>query len=293
MNRKTPADRLFDSINSAFFFLILCVVMYPLYFILISSVSDPEAINAGRVWLWPVDWSWSGYQAIFNDQSIWTGYKNSLLYAALGSAISTAMTICGGYALSRKDLVGRTPIMLLILFTMFFQGGLIPTYLLVKELGMLNSVWAMVVPGAIQVFQLIIVRTFFQSTIPDELLEAAMMDGCSNLTFFFRIVLQLSLPIVAVIILFNAVSQWNSYFKALVYLSSEHLQPLQIILRRILVQNEMNQLMTDISSMQEMQKRAELVKYGVIVVASLPMLLLYPFLQKYFVQGVMIGSVKG
>ena len=293
MIRRTSSDRWFDGVNVAFFCLALAIIIYPLYFVLISSFSDPNAINGGRVWLWPVDVTWNGYRAIFDDESIWRGYRNSLIYAALGSFVSTALTVAAGYALSRKDLVGRNPIMLLILFTMYFNGGMIPTYILVKNLGLLDTVWAMVVPGAVSVYQLIIVRTFFQSNIPDELLEAAMMDGCSNLRFFFRIALPLSAPIVAVIVLFNAVSQWNSYFQALIYLNREQLQPLQIILRRILVLNQAALGSLDWQTVEEMQKRAELVKYGVVIVASLPMLLLYPFLQKYFVNGIMLGSVKG
>jgi putative aldouronate transport system permease protein len=293
MSRRTLSDRWFDGLNVAFFSLTLVVIIYPLYFVLISSFSDPDAINGGRVWLWPVDMTWNGYRGIFEDSTIWRGYGNSLIYASLGSLISTALTITGGYALSRKDLVGRSPIMLLILFTMFFQGGMIPTYILVKNLGFLDTVWAMIIPGAISVYQLIIVRTFFQQTIPDELLEAAMMDGCNNMKFFFQIVLPLSTPIVAVIILLNAVSQWNSYFQALIYLKSDELQPLQIILRRILVQNQTTVGSMDWQTAEEMLERAELIKYGVVIVASLPMLILYPFLQKYFVKGIMLGSVKG
>lgn len=293
MNRKTVSDRLFDLCNMTLFIIVILLILYPMYFILIASVSDPVAINTGKVWLWPVDFNLKGYEMIFGERSIWMGYKNSLIYAALGAVISTLVTISGGYTLSRKDLVGRTPIMLFILFTMFFQGGLIPSYILVKNLGMLDSVWAMVIPGAVSVFLLIIARTFFQQTIPDELLEASMMDGCGNMRFFFKIVLPLSLPIIAVIVLFNAVGQWNSYFKALVYLTSEDLQPLQIVLRRILIKNQASEMLGNITAAQDMVQYAELIKYGLIIVASLPMLVLYPFLQKYFVKGMMIGSVKG
>ncbi|MCU6711274.1 carbohydrate ABC transporter permease [Paenibacillus sp. J5C_2022] len=293
MNKRTVSDRIFDVFNITLFVIVLIAILYPIYFILIASVSDPNATNSGEVWLWPVHFSWSGYSAIFSYEIIWKGYQNSLIYAVLGAALSTAATISGGYALSRKDLAGRTPIMLFILFTMFFQGGLIPSYILVKSLGMLDSVWAMIIPGAVTAFQIIIARTFFQQSIPDELLEASMIDGSNNFSFFFRIVLPLSLPIIAVIILFNAVAQWNSFFKALIYISSEDLQPLQIILRRILITNQASEMMGDLNSAAEKARQAELVKYGLVVVASLPMLLLYPFLQKYFVKGIMIGSVKG
>ncbi|MFC5407184.1 carbohydrate ABC transporter permease [Cohnella soli] len=293
MDRKTKSDRLFDLLNIIIFLIVLLLVLYPIYFILIASVSDPTATNAGKVWLFPVDFNWKGYEIIFSERSIWTGYKNSLIYAALGAAISTVITISGGYALSRKDLVGRTPIMLLILFTSFFQGGLIPSYILVKYLGMLDSIWAMVIPGAVSAFLLIVARTFFQQSIPDDLLEASMMDGCNNTRFFLQIVVPLALPIIAVIVLFNAVGQWNSYFKAMVYITNDDLQPLQIILRRILIRNQNSEMLGNITSAQSMVQYAELIKYGLIIVASLPMLVLYPFLQKYFVKGMMIGSVKG
>ena len=293
MKRKTISDRLFDTFNVALFIFIILLVMYPLYFILIASVSDPSATSSGRVWLWPVDFNWKGYEIIFGERVIWVGYKNSLIYAALGAVISTVITISGGYALSRKDLVGRVYIMMFILFTSFFQGGLIPSYILVKNLGMLDTIWAMVIPGAVSAFLLIIARTFFQQSIPDELLEASMVDGCNNTRFFFQIALPLALPIIAVIVLFNAVGQWNTYFKAMIYISNEDLQPLQIILRRILVRNQNSEMLGNITSAQGMAEYAELIKYGVIIVASVPMLVLYPFLQRYFVKGMMIGSVKG
>ncbi|WP_214628085.1 carbohydrate ABC transporter permease [Paenibacillus agaridevorans] len=293
MKRKTVSDRMFDVFNVALFIFIILLVMYPLYFILIASVSDPSATNSGRVWLWPVDFNWKGYEIIFAERVIWLGYKNSLIYAALGAAISTVITISGGYALSRKDLVGRVHLMMFILFTSFFQGGLIPSYILVKSLGMLDTIWAMVIPGAVSAFLLIIARTFFQQSIPDELLEASMVDGCNNTRFFFQIAVPLALPIIAVVVLFNAVGQWNTYFKAMIYISNEDLQPLQIILRRILVRNQNSEMLGNITSAQGMAEYAELIKYGVIIVASVPMLVLYPFLQRYFVKGMMIGSVKG
>jgi putative aldouronate transport system permease protein len=284
---------MFDYLNVVLFTIVLIVVIYPLYFILISSISSPGEVAGGKVWLWPVDPSLEGYRSIFTDSTIWLGYKNSLIYTTLGVVISTSLTITAAYSLSRKDLAGRNIVLFYFLFTMFFSGGLIPNYILVKNLGMLDTIWAMVIPGAVSVFQLIIARTFFQYTIPDDLLEAAQMDGCNDFRFFFRIVLPLSLPIISVIILYNAVSQWNAYFKALVYLTDHQMQPLQMILRRILIQNEATEGLPDTMSLIEQQRQAELVKYGVIVVACIPMLVLYPFLQKYFVKGIMIGSVKG
>ncbi|WP_281890584.1 carbohydrate ABC transporter permease [Paenibacillus sp. YYML68] len=291
---RSKADRLFDTVNVLFFAVLLFIIVYPLYFILIASVSDPDLVNAGKIAFLPREMTWVGYERIFADAEIWQGYWNSIIYTVFGTTFRVVLTITGGYALSRKDLPYSGVIMMLILFTMFFNGGLIPTYLLVKNLGMVNTMWAMIIPGAVSVYQLIIVRTFFQSTIPQEMLEAAMMDGCGNLKFFTRMVLPLSLPIIAVIVLFNAVAMWNSYFQALIYLNDVSLHPLQIILRKILIISEAQLDMIDGSAdTVAEQKVAELIKYGMVIVSSLPVLVLYPFLQRYFVKGVMIGSVKG
>jgi putative aldouronate transport system permease protein len=280
--------------NNTFFVILLMIVVYPLYFIVIASFSDPDAVNGGHTFWMPHGITFDGYIRIFQDAQIWLGFKNSIIYMTLGTLIKVSLTITAGYVLSRKDLVGRNLFMFPIVFTMLFQGGMIPSYLLVKDLDMINTIWAIVLPGAISVFQLLIARTFFQSTIPDELLEAASMDGCSNWKFFCLVVIPISLPIIAVIVLFSAVSEWNSYFPALLYLRDANLQPLQIILRDILIQNQMQETMMDPSDgLMAQQRAAEQIKYGVIIIASAPMLILYPFLQRYFVQGVMIGSVKG
>ncbi|MGG1554058.1 carbohydrate ABC transporter permease [Paenibacillus ferrarius] len=292
--KRSRVDKLFDWMNIVFFCVLLFIVIYPIYFIIIASISNPDLVNAGKIAFIPHDISWVGYKRILSDHEVWNGYKNSLIYTVLGTIFRVALTITGGYALSRKDLPLSGMIMMLILFTMFFHGGLIPTYLLVKDLGMVNTIWAMIIPGAVSVYQLIIVRTFFQSTIPQEMLEAAMMDGCGNFKFFIRMVLPLSLPIIAVIVLFNAVAMWNSYFQALIYLNDVSLHPLQIVLRKILIISEAQTDMIDASAdAVEEQKVAELIKYGMVVVSSLPVLILYPFLQRYFIKGVMIGSVKG
>jgi putative aldouronate transport system permease protein len=291
---RSKTDKLFDLMNVLFFCVLLFIVIYPLYFIIIASISNPDLVNAGKIAFLPKEISWVGYERIMGDAEVWRGYSNSVFYTVFGTLFRVALTITGGYALSRKDLPFTGVIMMLILFTMFFNGGLIPTYLLVKSLGMVNTAWAMIIPGAVSVYQLIIVRTFFQSTIPQEMLEAAMMDGCGNFKFFLRMVLPLSLPIIAVIVLFNAVSMWNSYFQALIYLNDVNLQPLQIILRKILIMSEAQMDMIDVSAdVAAEQKVAELIKYGMVVVSSLPVLVIYPFLQRYFVKGVMIGSVKG
>lgn len=292
--KKSRADYLFDYANTTFFLIVLIAIMYPLYFMFISSISSPDSVNAGNVWIFPKDISFEGYLEIFSEHRIWRAYENSIFYTIAGTIVNVLLTVTAGYALSRKDLVGRNVFMIFFIVTMFFNGGLIPTYLLVKKMGMVNTVWALILPNAVSVFQLIIVRTFFQSTISDELLEAAMMDGCSNTRFFFRIVVPLSLPIIAVIVLFNAVAHWNSYFNALIYIRSANLQPLQVVIREILIQNQVQQATNaSIEELLEQQKLAELVKYGVVIVSSLPVLVLYPFLQKYFVKGMMIGSVKG
>lgn len=291
---RTKGDRLFDCINVALLSVVLFLVLYPLYVIVISSFSDPDLVNAGEIWLIPHDITFEGYQRILSDDSIWTGYRNSIMYTVIGTSINVLLTITSGYALSRKDLVGRQFFILIIVFTMFFSGGIIPSYLLVKEFGMVNTMWALIIPSAVTAFNVIITRTFFQTTIPDELLEASQMDGCRNIVFFIRIVLPLSVPIIAVMVLFSAVSHWNSYFNALIYLQDESLYPLQLILRKILVANEAQAAMVDnLNEIMEQQRIADLMKYGVIIVSSLPVLVLYPFLQKYFVKGLMIGSVKG
>ncbi|MDQ1914775.1 carbohydrate ABC transporter permease [Paenibacillus sp. GD4] len=291
---RSRGDKLFDWMNNLFFVVVSLVILYPLYFMVISSFSDPDAVNSGLTFFLPQEITFEGYKRIFTDPRIMLGYKNSLIYTLAAMIVKTAMTITAGYVLSRKDLVGRNFFMMIIIFTMFFQGGLIPTYLLVKDLGMLNTMWALIIPGAVSVYLLIIVRTFFQQTIPDELFEAASIDGCSNIKFFTGIVLPLSMPIIAVIALFSAVQEWNGYFQALIYLRDQKLFPLQMILRDILIQNEAQDSMLEVSmEALQRQKAAEQIKYGVIIVASVPMLILYPFLQKYFVKGVMIGSVKG
>ncbi|HEX7064125.1 MAG TPA: carbohydrate ABC transporter permease [Bacillales bacterium] len=275
---------------------ILLIVLYPLYLIVISSISEPTAVNAGDVIFWPHGLTFEGYQMIFEDESVWRGYANSLLYAALDVALALALVIPAGYALSRKDFVGRNVIMFFVVFTMFFTGGLIPTYLLVQDLNMINTIWALFVPTAVSAFNLIVARTFFQTTIPDELLESAKVDGCSNTRFFLSIVLPLSAPIIAVIALFNAVNQWNSYFPALIYLTDQGLYPLQLVLRNILLANQLAQqtdARLDPTLLAAQRHNAELIKYALIMVASIPMLVLYPFLQRYFVKGMMIGSIKG
>ncbi|MEC0238493.1 carbohydrate ABC transporter permease [Paenibacillus dokdonensis] len=292
--RKSGFDRVFDIANYTLMSLILLAIIYPLYIVVISSFSDPDSVNTGSVWLFPKGITFEGYHRIFMEGNIWNGYKNTLIYTFLGTLLSVVLTLPGAYALSRSDLMGRNFFMLMIVFTMFFGGGLIPTYLLVKNLGMTNTIWSQIVPGALTAYNMIITRTFFQSSIPKELQESAEIDGSSITRFFLKIVLPLSMPIVAVMVLFNAVAHWNAYFQGLIYLRDERLYPLQLVLREILIVNEAPAESTlGASDDGSMLRIAEIMKYGTIIVSSLPVLVLYPFLQRYFVKGVMIGSIKG
>lgn len=292
--RRSKEDKVFDIINVFLVAIILILVVYPLYFICIASFSDPNMIYEGKVWLLPKEITLEGYERIFRDSKIWLGYNNSIVYTVVGTIVNVSFTLMAAYALSRKDLYGRNVIMFLFLMTMFFSGGLIPTYLVVKNLGLLNTMWALILPKAVAVWNVIVAKTFFETSIPNELLEAAKMDGCSDAKFFWKIVLPLSKPIVAVMVLFYAVGHWNSYFDALIYLNNENLYPLQLILRNILIQNEASTMMiSDLESLAAKQRVSELIKYGVIIVASIPLLIVYPFVQKYFVKGVMIGGIKG
>lgn len=288
-------DNLFDVINYIILTLILLIVIYPLYFIVIASVSNPDFVSNGEVWLLPKGINIEGYKSIFSDPIIGIGYKNTIIYTLLGTIINITITLSAAYSLSRKDLVGRDLFMFIFVFTMFFSGGMIPTYLIIKKLHLINTIWAMVIPNALSVYYLIISRTFFQSTIPDELLEAALISGCSNIRFYTAIVLPLSKALVAVMVLFYGVAHWNSFFNALLYLNNEEMYPLQLILRNILLSNMMREKMHDtlIDNINEVQNKADMIKFGIIIVASLPVLVVYPFIQKYFIKGVMIGAIKG
>ncbi|MCP3738603.1 carbohydrate ABC transporter permease [Rossellomorea sp. BNER] len=298
--KETNTDKIFKAINYAFLLLALLLVLYPLIYIISASVSNPSDVNSGEMWLFPKGFTLDGYKLIFENDQIWRGYLNTIIYTVLGTAVNLLFTLPAAYALSRKDLVGRNIFMGIFVFTMFFSGGLIPSYLLVKNLGMLDTIWAMILPNAVAVWNLIVARVFFQVTIPKELEEAAVIDGCTNLKMFVKIVLPLSTPIIAVMALFYGVGHWNGYFNALIYLSDKDLFPLQLVLREILVLQAMSSDMAGgaiSSSMAEAQhskaELAQIIKYGVMIVSTLPIIIVYPFLQRYFVKGVMIGSVKG
>lgn len=292
--RETRGDRLFTVVNYTLLTAFLVIVFYPLMYIVSASFSSPVAVVSGRVWLWPVEPTLLGYQTIFKSPAIMSAFGNSVFYTVVGSLVNVVMTILAAYPLSRKDLFGRNIFMFLFVFTLLFGGGLIPTYLVVSQLGLLNTRWALIIPTALAVWNVIITRTYFQVTIPDELLEAARLDGSDDFTFLWRVVLPLSGPIIAVNALFYAVGHWNEFFNALLYLTDKSLFPLQLVLRDILVQNRMDMQMTgNIQDMLIRQNLADLLKYSLIVVASVPVLIIYPFVQKYFVQGIMLGSLKG
>ncbi|WP_273327169.1 carbohydrate ABC transporter permease [Vallitalea guaymasensis] len=287
-------DIIFDTINYILLSCVLIIVLYPLYFIVIASISDPTAVSNGQLKFLPIDITFEGYKRIFQDRLILSGYKNTIKYTVIGTTINIFLTMMTAYPLSRKDFSGRKALMIFLMITMYFNGGLIPTYLIVKHLGLINNWLIMVLKGAVSVYNIIIARSFLQSSIPEELYEAAVIDGCSHIKFFTRVVLPLSKAIIAVLVLFYGIVHWNEFFTALIYLRDEKLYPLQLILRSILLENQMQDaMMNNIDDINNQQYIADLIKYGMIIVASLPLLVLYPFLQKYFVKGVMIGSVKG
>lgn len=291
--KQSKQDNVFSLVNYTFLFIVLTVVFYPLIIILSSSFSSPGAVASGRVWLLPVEPSLLSYQAVFNNRQILTGYYNSFIYTVIGTFISVALTMAFAYPLMRRGLPGGNLIMKLMVFTMIFSGGIIPTYLVVKSLGMIDTRWAMVIPGAISVYNVIIARTFLKSNISEELLESTQIEGCDDLHFFFRFVIPLSKTIIAVMALFYAVGNWNSFFSALIYLRRQELYPLQVIIRNILLLSQMADMLKDTNLALQYQGMYDLLKYAVIIVSSLPILILYPFLQRYFIKGVMIGSLKG
>jgi multiple sugar transport system permease protein/putative aldouronate transport system permease protein len=292
--KDTRGDRIFMVFNYLVLTALLVTILYPLIYILSASFSDPRAVTSGRVWLLPVEPTLAGYAAIFKNKLLVSGFANSLFYTGAGTLISVGLTILAAYPLSRTDLPGRRAITLLFFFTTLFSGGLIPTYLVVRDLGMINTRWAMLIPGALGVWNVLIMRTYFQTNIPRELYEAAQLDGCDDFTYLGRVVLPLSGPIIAVVALFYAVGYWNTYFNALIYLSDKSLWPLQLVLRDILVQNNVDpQMLTDVRELIFRQNLREALKYSLIVVATAPLLIAYPFVQKHFVKGILLGSVKG
>jgi putative aldouronate transport system permease protein len=300
--KLSGGDRTFVCINSAFLILFFCITLYPMLFVLSASFSDPTAVSTGKMYLLPINPSTAAYAYILKYQEIWSGYLNTAFYTAAGTLLNLAVTLPCAYALSRPDMPDRKIIMTLFIVTMYFSGGLIPGYLNVQSLGLLDTRAIMLLDGLVSAFNLIVARTFFASTIPWELHEAAFLDGCSDFRMFVKIILPLSAPIIVVMILYYGVGHWNTYFNAMVYLKTRAKYPLQLFLREILTQSMFasNMLASgDVFSdeqLVEMSKQAEtanMIKYAVIVVSTVPMLIFYPFVQKYFAKGVMIGAVKG
>lgn len=289
------ADKIFDIINTTLSILLLLIFIYPLYFVVIASISDPLKVWNGQVVLYPVDINFRGYEKILTYSDILIGYRNSIFYTLGSIVLGLVCTVSAAYPLSQKKFYIRNFIMKLYMFTMFFSGGMIPSYFVIKALGLIDSPLAVILPSAASFINIAITRTYFQQSIPDELREAAFMDGCSHFVYLFKIVLPLSKAIFAVMALFYGTAQWNAFFSAMIYLSNRKLYPLQLVLREILMSTQIAKTVEDVdeTAISEKQKLAEVIKYGVIVVASLPVMLAYPFFQKYFVKGVMIGSLKG
>ena len=293
--KMLTSDGMFDIFNYTFLAILLVIVAYPLYYVLIASISDPFEVYAGKTFLLPSKVTFEGYARVFKEKSIATGYINSIYYTVLGTVVSVALIITTGYCVSKKTLPFRKSIMMFYVFTMYFNGGLIPTYLVVAKMGLLNSVWSLILPGGVAVFNVIVCRTFFESSIPEELYEAASIDGSSNLRTFFRIALPLSKPILAVMVIFTMVAYWNDWFTALIYMSEKSKYPLQLALRQILIQSQATATMMGNmdGGYAEANKITELIKFSSIVVGAVPMLIAYPFVQKYFEKGFMAGAVKG
>lgn len=291
-NQKSLQDRLFDASVYGIAIVMILMIVYPLWFIVIASFSDPADVANGNVWFWPEEWKLDGYIELLKQEMIWRSYLNTIIYTVVGTLIALAVNIPAGYALSRRDLFGRKWISFFYIVPMFVGGGLVPTYLVIKNFGLLDTFWVMVLPFAVSCFNIIIARTFFRTSLPETLWEAAQIDGCGTIRFFFTMVLPLSKAVLAVIGLWTAVDIWNSWFNAMIYLSNENLQPLQLVLRRILIANESLLGVASGSLASELRSLSEMMKYAAIVVSTLPIMCLYPFLQKYFNQGVMIGSIK-
>ena len=291
--QESRSDRIFHAVMFALTITTFIVIVYPLWFVVIASISNSDLVNQGKVTIWPLDVRFYGYQQILKDSRIWLGYRNTRFYVVFGTILNMIITMPAAYALSRPDFKARNPVMMYFVFTMYFSGGLVPTYMVVNKLGLINTPWILIIMVALNTYNLIIARTFIQNTIPNDLYESAMLDGANHFTIFWHIILPLSKAIIAVEILYYAVFHWNDYFNALIYTSGAEVQPLQMVLRRILLQNEAFASGNGGVQGGYAQSSADQVKYAVIIVSTVPILLVYPFVQKYFEKGVMIGAVKG
>ena len=286
-------DRVFYIVTFIILLAILVIIIYPLWFVLMASCSDAQYVNNGDILLYPKGFTTLGYERTIANMNIWIGYANTILYTVVGTLVGLAVNIPAAYALSRKDLWGRKALMGLFVFTMFFSGGLIPIFLTVQELGLYSSFWVRVVPFAVSAYNVIVARTFFETSLPLDLWDAAQIDGCGNLRFFFTIALPLSKAVISVIALWTAVGQWNCYFNALIYIRDENLYPLALIMRNILVTQQIQSALGTGEAALIALRKANLMRYAMIIVATVPIMCVYPFVQKYFDQGVMIGAVKG
>ncbi len=296
--KESIGDRVFNTAMYVLLGIILLLCAYPIWYVIICSISSPYYINNGQVLLWPKGVTLEGYAAVFQEPSVLIGYRNSILYTVFGTLLALIVTLPAAYAVSRNDFVGHNFFMAVITFTMFFSGGMIPAYLVVQRLGLINSPFCLIVLGTVSAYDVILCRTFFQNSIPHELQDAAEIDGCSNFKLFVSVILPLSKPIIAVMVLFIAVGKWNNYFTALLYLTNPNLQPLQLVLYNLLLKSDtlakmIEQGVVDAGDVQKSMNIQQLIRYSLIVTASVPVMLLYPLIQKYFVKGVMIGSVKG
>ena len=291
--RQSAGDRAFNIVNAIVMTLTTLAIVYPLYYVLLASITDPVVVSSGKLLLYPEAPYFEGYTRALHYAPLWTGYGNTLKYTLVGTAVALFCTIPAGYALSRIDLPGRRVLMFLFTFTMFFSGGIIPLYLVVRQLHMYDTIWAIVLPVAVSAYNLIVCRSFFDTGIPNELLEAVKIDGCNDFKFFFRIVLPLSSTIIAVMCLFYATALWNMFFNPLMFLSGKENMPLQVVLRDLVLLNQANSITSSAEEIAMRQKLAEQLKYCIVVLAAAPLLIVYPFLQKYFAKGVMVGAVKG
>ncbi len=287
-------DRMFYLISGLILTVIFLLILYPCIFVVSASFSSGTAVQSGKVVLWPVDISFVGYDTVFHNVNIWKGFMNSLFYTLFGTMINVALTMLAAYPLSRKDLVGRDKLMLFFTFTMFFNGGIITHYILVSKLGIIDTRWSMLLPGAMSIYNMIIARTFLQNSIPNELLEAAQLDGCTDIQYLFKVVLPLSKAVLAVLVLFYGVAHWNTYFNAMIYLRNRDLFPLTLFLKEILISGQIDpSTVSDPELAEKVSQLAGVIKYSLIVVSMVPVMIIYPFVQKYFVKGVTIGAVKG
>lgn len=297
--KDSKTDRIFLGFVYVLLIFALVIVAYPLIYIASASISDPSVVNSGEMWLLPKEITFEGYTTILQNKDIWRGYFNTVIYTVVGTALNLFVTIPAGYVLSRKDFPLKGIFTKMMVITMFISGGMIPSYILVNNLGLTNTMWALILPGAASVYNIVVTRTFFQSSIPDELTEAAIMDGATNFKIFTAVILPLAKPIVAVMALFYGVGHWNQYFQALLYIDDRSKYPLQMVLREILVLQDLSSnpstMMSEATAeyLNQQQNLSAIIKYGVMIVATLPIIMVYPFLQKYFVKGVMLGSLKG